>query len=124
LHATTSLKNSRSYETTGDGMDTMEAIQRVVTEVQAARQQVANLKSQVQEFESTVLAVQEQPDDMAILRQIGGVMIQVHDREKLVEDLEHTIQLLSTSLERIVEREKQLIENYEELKKSLQEEKQ
>jgi chaperonin cofactor prefoldin len=105
-------------------MDTMEAIQRVVTEVQAARQQVANLKSQVQEFESTVLAVQEQPDDMAILRQIGGVMIQVHDREKLVEDLEHTIQLLSTSLERIVEREKQLIENYEELKKSLQEEKQ
>jgi chaperonin cofactor prefoldin len=124
LHATTSLKNSRSYGKTGDGMDTMEAIQRVVTEVQAARQQVANLKSQVQEFESTVLAVQEQPDDMAILRQIGGVMIQVHDREKLVEDLEHTIQLLSTSLERIVEREKQLIENYEELKKSLQEEKQ
>jgi len=105
-------------------MDTMDAIQRVVTEVQAARQQVANLKSQVQEFENTVTAVQEQPDDMAILRQIGGVMIQVHDRVKLVEDLEHTIQLLSTSLERIVEREKQLIENYEELKKSLQEEKQ
>ena len=105
-------------------MDTMDAIQRVVTEVQAARQQVANLKSQVQEFENTVAAVQEQPDDMAILRQIGGVMIQVHDRVKLVEDLEHTIQLLSTSLERIVEREKQLIENYEELKKSLQEEKQ
>jgi len=104
-------------------METMEAIQRVVTEVQAARQQVANLKSQVQEFENTVIAVQEQPEEMAILRQIGGVMIEVHDREKLVEDLEHTIQLLSTSLERIIEREKQLIENYEELKKSLQEEK-
>lgn len=124
MHATTCLKNSRSYGEIGDGMDTMEAIQRVVSEVQAARQQVANLKSQVQEFENTVIAVQEQPNDMAILRQIGGVMIQVHDRDKLVEDLEHTIQLLSTSLERIVEREKQLIENYEELKKSLQEEKQ
>ena len=104
-------------------MDTMEAIQRVVAEVQAARQQVANLKSQVQELENTVIAVKEQPDDMAIMRQFGGVMIEVQHREQLVEDLEHTVQLLNTSLERIMERETQLIEKYAELTSAMNEEK-
>ncbi|MDA0842620.1 MAG: prefoldin subunit [archaeon] len=104
-------------------METMEAIQRIVAEVQTARQQVANLKSQVQEFENTVVAIREQPEDKAILRQLGGVMVEVHDRKKLIEDLEHTIKLVSTSLERIMEREQQLIEKYDELKAALKEEK-
>jgi len=47
-------------------MDSMEQLQAVVGEVQAARQQVANLRAQVVELETTVDSVRNQPDHLAL----------------------------------------------------------
>jgi len=92
----------------------------VVAEVQAARQQVSSVRAQVQELEGTIAAVQSQPDGLALHRQLGGVLIEVADREALISDLKETLDSLTGHLERFSEREKQLIQTYEELKKSLQ----
>jgi len=51
---------------------------------------------------------------------LGGVLIEVADREALISDLKETLDSLTAHLERFSEREKQLIQTYEELKKSLQ----
>ena len=54
-------------------MDNMEQLQAVVNEVQAARQQVANLRAQVVELETTVDSVRNQPEELALHQQMGGV---------------------------------------------------
>ena len=56
-------------------MEQLEQLQLVVAEVQAARQQVSSVRAQVQELEGTVAAVENQPKNMALHRQMGGVLI-------------------------------------------------
>ncbi len=43
-------------------MDNMEQLQVVVNEVQSARQQLANLRAQVLELETTLESVKSQPE--------------------------------------------------------------
>ena len=101
-------------------MEQLEQLQLVVAEVQAARQQVSSVRAQVQELEGTVVAVENQPKNMALHRQMGGVLIEVADRDALLSELKETLSSLKTHLERFTEREKQLIQTYDELKQSLQ----
>ncbi len=104
----------------GEPVENIDQLQLVVAEVQAARQQVSSVRAQVQELEGTIAAVQSQPEGLALHRQLGGVLIEVADREALISDLKETLVSLTTHLERFSERERQLIQTYEELKKSLQ----
>lgn len=104
----------------GEPMENVEQLQLVVAEVQAARQQVSSVRAQVQELEGTIAAVEAQPPHLALHRQLGGVLVEVADREALVLELKDTLQALTQHLERFSEREKQLIQTYEELRKSLQ----
>ena len=101
-------------------MEQLEQLQLVVAEVQAARQQVSSVRAQVQELEGTVAAVENQPKNMALHRQMGGVLIEEADRDALLSELKETLSSLKTHLERFTEREKQLIQTYDELKQSLQ----
>ena len=112
--------NPRGYLGTGEPMEQLEQLQLVVAEVQAARQQVSSVRAQVQELEGTVAAVENQPKNMALHRQMGGVLIEVADRDALLSELKETLSSLKTHLERFTEREKQLIQTYDELKQSLQ----
>ena len=96
-------------------MDNMEQLQAVVNEVQAARQQVANLRAQVVKLEATVDAVSNQPEDLALHQQMGGVLVEVSDRDALLKDLEQTLLTLNEHLSRFTEREEQLMATYEEL---------
>ena len=96
-------------------MDNMEQLQAVVNEVQAARQQVANLRAQVVELEATVDAVSNQPEELALHQQMGGVLVEVSDRDALLKDLEQTLLTLNEHLSRFTEREEQLMATYEEL---------
>jgi len=98
----------------------LDQLQLVVAEVQAARQQVSSVRAQVQELEGTIAAVESQPDDMALHRQMGGVLIEVADRVALLGDLNETLASLKVHLQRFTEREQQLIKTYDELKQSLQ----
>ena len=104
----------------GETMEQLDQLQLVVAEVQAARQQVSSVRAQVQELQGTIAAVESQPNDLALHRQMGGVLIEVADRASLLADLNETLQSLTVHLERFTEREKQLIQTYDELKQSLQ----
>lgn len=104
----------------GEPMEQLEQLQLVVAEVQAARQQVSSVRAQVQELEGTIAAVESQPEALALHRQMGGVLIEVADRAVLLSELNETLQSLKVHLDRFTEREKQLIQTYDELKQSLQ----
>ncbi len=104
----------------GESMEQLDQLQLVVAEVQAARQQVSSVRAQVQELEGTIAAVASQPEGMALHRQMGGVLIEVADRDALMKELKETLESLAVHLERFTEREKQLIQTYDELKQSLQ----
>ncbi|MCH1616664.1 MAG: prefoldin subunit [Candidatus Poseidonia sp.] len=101
-------------------MEQLDQLQLVVAEVQAARQQVSSVRAQVQELEGTIAAVETQPDGLALHRQMGGVLIEVSDKDSLLIELRETLDSLRIHLDRFTEREKQLIQTYDELKQSLQ----
>lgn len=105
--------------TTGESMDNIEQLQVVVKEVQAARQQLANLRAQVLELETTVESVKNQPEDLALHQQMGGVMVEVYDRPGLLKDLEETLVSLKEHLERFTDREAELLSTYNQLKQML-----
>ena len=96
-------------------MDNMEQLQAVVSEVQAARQQLANLRAQVIELETTVDSVKNQPAELALHQQMGGVLVEVSDRVALQKDLEQTLVTLNEHLARFAEREGLLMATYEQL---------
>ena len=98
-------------------MSEMEQFQVVVSEIQATRQQMASLNAQILELKATSDAVSNQPKDLALHQQLGGVLIEVADRKSLVEVLENDIKTISEHLERLQTRETDLMNSYEELKK-------
>lgn len=101
-------------------MSDAQRFQMVVAEVQAARQQAAALNAQVKEIESSLNAIAEQPEDMALHRQIGGILVEVTDRDALRAELEENLAALSIHASRMAERETELMETFELLKKSLE----
>ncbi len=101
-------------------MSDAQRFQMVVAEVQAARQQAAAISAQVKEIESSIKALSEQPSDLALHRQIGGILVEVEDRDSLMKELKESLETLSAHSDRLMEHEKELMENYELLKKSLE----
>ena len=92
----------------------------VVAEVQAARQQVASLNAQVRELEGTISAVKQQPEEMALHRQMGTILIEVEDRTQLLSDLEMTLEQMRSAVETMAKREAELVATYDKLKQSLE----
>ena len=101
-------------------MESAQQLQMVVAEVQAARQQVASLNAQVRELEGTISAVSEQPEDMALHRQMGTILVEVKDREQLLHDLKSTLEQMKSAVETMVKRESELVSAYDKLKQSLE----
>lgn len=101
-------------------MEQAQALQMVVAEVQTARQQVAQINAQVRELEGTIAAVESQPDDLALHRQMGAVLVEVEDREQLKHDLQSTLDQLKDALKTISVKEAELISTYDQLKAALE----
>ncbi|MDP6864357.1 MAG: prefoldin subunit [Candidatus Poseidoniaceae archaeon] len=101
-------------------MEQAQALQMVVAEVQNARQQVAQINAQVRELEGTIAAVDSQPEDLALHRQMGAVLVEVEDREQLKLDLESTLEQLKEALKTISAKEAELISTYDQLKAALE----
>ena len=95
-------------------------IQAVVQQVQAAQKQVMLFRQQIGELEGTIEAVQNQPADMALHRNLGGVMVEVSDREKLLEELVEQAARLNEHLARFEDKEKQLVEAYNTMRQHLE----
>lgn len=101
-------------------MSTVEQLQVVVSEVQNARHQVATVRAQLQELETTITAVQKHPEGLALHRQLGGVLVEVDNKEELIDELKSTHSALSEHADRLSEHEAKLVSAYDELKKSLE----
>ena len=101
-------------------MSDMEQFQIVVSEIQSIRQQMAGLNAQIIELTATSDAVTNQPEDLALHQQLGGVLIEVADRDALIKVLDNDIKTLTQHLNRLQSREGELIDSYEELKKVLE----
>lgn len=101
-------------------MESAQQLQMVVAEVQAARQQVASLNAQVRELEGTISAVKQQPEEMALHRQMGTILIEVEDRVQLLSDLEMTLEQMRSAVETMAKREAELVATYDKLKQSLE----
>ena len=101
-------------------MEQAQALQMVVAEVQNARQQVAQINAQVRELEGTIAAVDSQPEDLALHRQMGAVLVEVEDREQLKLDLISTLEQLKEALKTISAKEAELISTYDQLKATLE----
>ena len=56
-------------------MSEMEQFQIVASEIQATRQQMASLNAQILELKATSDAVANQPKDLALHQQLGGVLM-------------------------------------------------
>ena len=101
-------------------MSDVEQFQAIVSEIQSTRQQMASLNAQIMELKATADAVSKQPAELALHQQLGGVLIEVADREALVEVLHNDITNLTEHLERLQSRESDLVKSYGELKKVLE----
>lgn len=101
-------------------MESAQQLQMVVAEVQAARQQVASLNAQVRELEGTIAAVSNQPEEMALHRQMGTILVEVKDRVQLLSDLQMTLEQMKAAVETMANRESELVATYEKLKQSLE----
>lgn len=101
-------------------MEIAQQLQIVVGEVQAVRQQIASLNAQVRELEGTIIAVSKQPDDLALHRQMGSILIEVENRDQLMQDLKLTLDQMASAVESMSQREKELVETYDKLKQSLE----
>ena len=101
-------------------MENLEQLQVVVREVQAARQQVATIRAKVQELEATLDAIKNQPEDLALHKQMGGILVEVSDRKELQDEIQTSLDTLKEHSERFSQREAQLVATYEELKKVLE----
>ena len=102
-----------------NNMSDMEQFQIVVSEIQSIRQQMAGLNAQIIELTATSDAVTNQPKDLALHQQLGGVLIEVADRDALIKVLENDIKTLTQHLNRLQSREGE-VDSYEELKKVLE----
>mgnify|MGYP006252770741 FL=1 len=101
-------------------MENMEQLQVVVSEIQSTRQQMATVNAQILELEATSQAVSNQPEDLALHQQLGGVLIEVSDIKALLEVLAKDVETLKSHMERLQNREVELVSSYEELKKVLE----
>jgi len=101
-------------------MDKRQQFSGMVQEHQAITQQIAALQGQLSELEATVDYVKSQPEDRAIYRNAGAVLVEVDDRASLQNDLKSTIERVSLALERYVTRENEIKAAYETLAKELE----
>ena len=101
-------------------MTNMEQLQVVVSEVQAARSQVANFNAQLNELELTISAVKDQPEGYSLHKNMGNVLVEVSDKGQLVKELESQLEILRDAVIRISEKEAKLMESYELLKQQIE----
>jgi len=91
-----------------------EQIQSIARELQAIRNQIQTISSQISEYGITVEALGEQDSGKPVYRSLGNLLLEVADREKLLSELTDAKSSLEEHLKRLVEREENLRESYEE----------
>tara|TARA_B100000214_G_C23861316_1_gene578212 strand:- start:299 stop:598 length:300 start_codon:yes stop_codon:yes gene_type:complete len=87
-------------------------LQSLVQELQIIRGQIQSLTAQFNEVSLTIEALNNQSPDRSVYRALGGVLLEVEDRESLANDLASTKETLKTHLSNLNEREEELRNQY------------
>ena len=95
-------------------------LQSIVQELQLVRGRIQSLTSQFNEISLTIEALKEQSPDRAVYRALGGVLLEVDDREVLAEDLESSKDTIETHIQTLNEKESELRSQYTDAVDSLE----
>ena len=87
-------------------------LQSIVQELQIIRGQIQSLTAQFNEVSLTIEALNNQSPDRSVYRALGGVLLEVEDRESLANDLTSTKETLEIHLGNLNEREEELRDQY------------
>lgn len=87
-------------------------LQSIVQELQIIRGQIQSLTAQFNEVSLTIEALNNQSPERSVYRALGGVLLEVEDRESLANDLASTKETLETHLSNLNEREEELRDQY------------
>lgn len=87
-------------------------LQSIVQELQIIRGQIQSLTAQFNEVSLTIEALNNQSPDRSVYRALGGVLLEVEDRESLANDLASTKETLEIHLGNLNEREEELRDQY------------
>ena len=93
-------------------------LQSLVQELQLLRGQIQSLTSQFNEISLTIEALKDQLPERAIYRALGGVLLEVEDRDSLSDDLESSKETIEAHLQSLGARESELIAQYNEASES------
>ncbi|GIS49681.1 MAG: prefoldin subunit [Candidatus Thalassarchaeum sp.] len=93
-------------------------LQSLVQELQLLRGQIQSLTSQFNEISLTIEALKEQLPEKAVYRALGGVLLEVEDRDSLSNDLESSKETIESHLQSLSARESELIAQYNEASES------
>ncbi|MEC7695396.1 MAG: prefoldin subunit [Candidatus Thermoplasmatota archaeon] len=91
-----------------------EEIQSLARELQLVRNQIQTVSSQISEYGITIEALENQDPDRPVFRSLGNILLEVEDRNSLSSELEEAKNSLEEHLNRLIEREDNLREHYED----------
>jgi chaperonin cofactor prefoldin len=93
-------------------------LQSLVQELQLLRGQIQSLTSQFNEISLTIEALKDQLPERAVYRALGGVLLEVDDRDSLSKDLESSKETIESHLQSLSARESEIIAQYNEASES------
>ena len=93
----------------------IQSIQRIAQDLNNVRGQLQTTRSQVGEITTTLELLDEQPDDNAVFRAVGSLLLEVGDRSKLKDTLNGTLEALKDHSSKLEDLEQQLLNEYERL---------
>ena len=93
-------------------------LQSLVQELQLLRGQIQSLTSQFNEISLTIEALKEQSPERSVYRALGGVLLEVEDRDSLSNDLKSSKETIEAHLQSLSARESELIAQYIEASES------
>ena len=91
----------------------IQSIQRIAQDLNNVRGQLQTTRSQVGEITTTLDLLEEQPEENAVFRAVGQLLLEVGDRSKLKNSLSDTLEALRDHSSKLVDLEQQLLTEYE-----------
>ena len=99
---------------------TPQQMQSVVQELQSTRSQLQAIASQINEISLTLNALSSQDEKRPVFRAVGNLLLEVDDRDALADELGKSKAAFELHLEKLVERESDLVSQYEEMIESFE----
>tara|TARA_B100001113_G_scaffold280044_1_gene234739 strand:- start:4613 stop:4927 length:315 start_codon:yes stop_codon:yes gene_type:complete len=93
----------------------IQTIQKIAQDLNNVRGQLQTTRSQVGEITTTLELLEEQPDDNAVFRAVGPLLLEVGDRSNLKNSLNNSLEALIGHASKLEDLEQQLLKEYERI---------